>query len=276
MASMHGLKGKNRIRKHRQIAEALASRIAQHKGVTGILYIGGLTRSFADKHSDIDIIALLADKDESLRKKLRQIGSDEQKRTGIDIDLEIHFFDDFRNWKWTELNKWDFSQAKIAYDPEGKVKLLFKDKLEVREAFWLKRIVVFGEYLKWYCCPPKEDVGTMIEAWVDRGDMLSAHYCLSYSIDLIIKIIFALNKEYVPPQKWRIHYSYSLKWLPQGYEKLLEEATTVKSLTKRDLQRRLKAARKIWSDVLPKIREETGLTPASISKCYIEKVLRQG
>lgn len=273
---MHGLKGKNRIRKHRQIAEALASRIAQHKGVTGILYIGGLTRSFADKHSDIDIIALLADKDESLRKKLRQIGSDEQKRTGIDIDLEIHFFDDFRNWKWTELNKWDFSQAKIAYDPEGKVKLLFKDKLEVREAFWLKRIVVFGEYLKWYCCPPKEDVGTMIEAWVDRGDMLSAHYCLSYSIDLIIKIIFALNKEYVPPQKWRIHYSYSLKWLPQGYEKLLEEATTVKSLTKRDLQRRLKAARKIWSDVLPKIREETGLTPASISKCYIEKVLRQG
>ncbi len=273
---MHKLKGKNCIKKHRQIAEALTSKIVQHKDVVGVLYIGGLARGFADKHSDIDVIALLTDKNENLRNRLKQIGSDEQKRTGIDIDLEVHFFDDFKNRKWTELNKWDFSHAEIAHDPEGRVKHLFKEKLKVSKAFWLKRIVVFGEYLEWYCCPPEEGVGTMVEAWIDRSDMLSAHYCLNYSIDLIIKIIFALNKEYVPPQKWRIHYSYDLKWLPQGYKKLLKDATAIRSLTKCDLQRRLKATRKMWSEMLLKIEEETGLTPATISKCYVEKVLRQG
>lgn len=273
---MHKLKGKNRIKKHRQIAETLTSQIAQHKGVVGMLYIGGLARGFADKHSDIDVIALLAEKDENLRKKLKQTGSDEQKRAGIDIDLEVHFFEDFKSRKWTELNKWDFSQAEIVYDPEDRVKHLFKEKLKVPKAFWLKRVVVFGEYLKWYCCPSEDDVGTMVEAWVDRGDILSAHYCLNYSIDLMIKIIFALNKEYVPPQKWRIHYSYGLKWLPQGYEKLLIDAIAIKSFTKRDFQRRIKAVRKMWREMLLKIEEETGLTPATISKCYVEKVLRQG
>jgi predicted nucleotidyltransferase len=272
---MHRLKGENLIKKHRQIAEVLTAKIASQEGVTGILYIGGLTRNFADKHSDIDIITLLTDKDEKMRKKLKQIGSKEQERTGVDIDLEIHFFEDFRKWKWAELNKWDFIYAEIVYDPDGNVKKLFNEKLKVSKDFWLKRIVVFGEYLKWYCCPPKKGVGTMVEAWVDRGDLVSAHYCLNYSVDLMIKVIFALNKEFVPPQKWRIHYSYGLKWLPQGYETLLTEATIVKSLTGRDLQRRLEAAREIWSGMLPKIKKEMGLTPATLSKLYVEKVLRQ-
>ncbi len=273
---MHRLKGKNCISKHRQIAEALTSQITQHKDVTGILYIGGLTRGFADKHSDIDIIALLTDKDESLRRKLKQLGSDEQKRTGVDIDLEIHFLDDFKNRKWTELNRWDFSNAEIAYDPEGRAKQLFTEKLKAPKAFWLKRIVIFGEYLHWYCCPHDEGEGTMVEAWVDRGDLLSAHYCLNYSIDLMIKIVFALNKQYVPPQKWRIHYSYELKWLPRNYEAFLKDATTIKSLTKRDFRRRLKAVRRMWSEMLPMIMEETGLTPPALSKLYVEKVLHQG
>jgi len=272
---MHRLKGENLIKKHRQIAKTLAAEIASHKGVAGIFYIGGLTRGFADRHSDIDMIVLLADKDERLRKKLRQIGSEEQKRTGIDIDLEIHFFDDFSKRKWAELNKWDFSHAKIVFDPDGNVEKLFQEKLKVSRDFWLKRIVVFGEYLKWYCCPPEKGVGTMVEAWVDRGDLASAHYCLSYSLDVLVKAIYALNKEFVPAQKWRIFYSYDLKWLPRGYEALLREATMVRSLTGRDLCRRLKAVRKMWSMTLPKIMEETGLTPATLSKLYVERVLHQ-
>jgi predicted nucleotidyltransferase len=272
---MQRLKGKNRIREFKKVAEALTSKIASHEGVAGVILIGGLTRGFADKYSDIDMITLLSRKDENLRNKLRKIGSDEQKRSGIDIDLEVHFLEDFRARKWDEAFKWDLSHAKIIFDPEERIHRLFREKLKVSKLFWFKRIVIYGEYMKWYCCPPKEDMGTMVEAWVERGDLVSAHYCLSYTLDLLIRMLFALNKEFLPAPKWRIFYSYHLRWLPKDYKKLVKEAITVKSLSKQDLNRRMKALRRIWQETLPEMEDETGLTQALISKYYVEKVLHQ-
>jgi predicted nucleotidyltransferase len=251
---MKRLKGKNQIREFSKVAKALTSKIGSHKGVAGVILIGGLTRGFADKYSDVDMITLLSRKDENLRKKLKEIGSDEQKRSGIDIDLEVHFLEDFRARKWDEMFKWE---------------------LKVSKVFWLKRIVICSEYLKWYCCPPKEHMGTMVEAWVERGDMVSAQYCLSYAFDLLIRIMFALNKEFLPAPKWRVFYSYTLRWLPTDYKKLLKKALTIMGFSKHDLNRRMKALKQIWRETLPKIREETGLTPDLISKYYVEKVLHQ-
>jgi predicted nucleotidyltransferase len=272
---MKRLKGKNQIREFSKVAKALTSKIGSHKGVAGVILIGGLTRGFADKYSDVDMITLLSRKDENLRKKLKEIGSDEQKRSGIDIDLEVHFLEDFRARKWDEMFKWDLSHAKIVLDPEKEIQRMLTEKLKVSKVFWLKRIVICSEYLKWYCCPPKEDVGTIVEAWVERGDMVSAQYCLSYAFDLLIRIMFALNKEFLPAPKWRVFYSYTLRWLPTDYKKLLKKALTIMGFSKHDLNRRMKALKQIWRETLPKIREETGLTPDLISKYYVEKVLHQ-
>ncbi len=269
------LKGKNRIRQFRQVAERLASEISTHEGVAGIVFLGGLVRGFADKFSDLDITVFLSKKDEQLRMQIYNLGLDEKKRSCIDVDLEIHILEDFKRRKWSEKDRWNFSKAKIVFDREGEIEKVFKEKLKVPKNFWVKRIAIYAEYVKWYCCPSKEYVGTVAEAWIDRGDLVSAHYCLTYSIDLMIKIIFALNKEFLPVQKWRIVYSQNLKWLPAGYMKLLREAMIIKELSTRDFKRRLNALRKMWSDIVPKIEEETGLTIDLISKCYVEKVLHQ-
>lgn len=273
---MERLNGSNRIEQFEKIAELLQSKIVSFEGVSGIVLMGGLVRGFADKYSDVDIIVLLRERDESLRQKIRKIGSDEQKRSGVNVDLEVHFLEDFRAWKWDEMAKWDFSHSQITFDPEGKALKLFKKRLRVSKGFWLKRIVIYGEYVKWYCCPPRDNVGTIAETWVNRGDLISAHYCLNYALSLLIRIIFALNREFLPPPKWEIFYSYTLKWLPTNYKRFIGEALTVKSLSKRDLDRRLKAARELWREILPKIREETGLTPELISRQYVKHVLRQG
>jgi len=269
------LEGRNQIRRFRQTAEALVSKIAPHKGVAGIVFSGGLVRGFADKYSDVDIIVFLGEKNEGLRKQIRKIGSNEQKRSRIDIDLELHLLDDFNRLKLDEIDKWDFSHTDIVFDPEGRIQKLFREKLRVSKGFWTRRIVVLGEYLKWYCCPPKENVATIAEMWVERGDLVSAHYCANYSLDLMVSMIFALNKEFMPAAKWKIFYSYSLKWLPAGYKRLIGEAITIKSLSAGDLNRRLNALRKIWFEILPKIEEETGLTPDLISKYYVQRVLHQ-
>jgi predicted nucleotidyltransferase len=272
---MMKLKGKNQIRKFRLIAEALKSKITQYEGVVGIIFIGGLVRGFADKYSDVDIIVLLRERDESLRKAIRRVGLDEQKRSGIDIDLEVHIFEDFKKREWNEMLRWDFSRAEIVFDHHGEIRRLVREKMNVPESFWIKRIVIDGEHLKWYCCPTQEGIGSIVDLWIDRGDLVSAHYCLSHAFDLLIRIIFALNREILPAPKWRIFYSFKLKWLPKDYKTLLEEVVTVKTLSTGDLRRRLKALQIMWAETLFRLKEENGLTPQLISKYYVEKVLRQ-
>jgi hypothetical protein len=63
--------------------------------------------------------------------------------------------------------------------------------------------------------------------------------------------------------------------LSKNYRRLLGEAMLVKSFSKKEFNRRLGAVRELWSGILPKIKEETGLTAELISKYYVEKVLHQ-
>jgi predicted nucleotidyltransferase len=269
------LRGQNRIGRFREIAEELASKIEAHGGVVGIVFAGGLERGFADKYSDVDILVFLRKKSPVLRDRILRLGSEMQKCSGVDVDLEVHLLEDFRKRKLSEIHKWDLSHVQIVFDPQGEIRQLLKEKTKVPRSFWIRRIVVCSEYLKWYCCPPRADIGTIAEAWVERGDMVSAHYCVNYGLDVIVDIVYALNRELVPPPKWKFFYSHSLRWLPNDYIRLVKEALRTSALSVRDLNRRLSALRRLWQETLPKIEEETGLSPTSMSKYFVEKVLHQ-
>ena len=266
-------KGENQIKWFKKIAEDVIRQIPRHKEVTGIVLTGGLVRGFTDRYSDIDITVFLHGKNESLRKKIIKISSAEQKRFGVDIDLEVHSLEQFRRRRWSETDKWDFSQTEIVFDPDEQIRRLLANKTRVSNSFWKDRIIIYGEYLKWYCCPLTQDVGTVVDSWIERGDLLSVQYCLSYALDLMIGIIFALNKQFLPPLKWRIYYSYRLEWLPTNYRKLVKEALTVRSPSIRDVNRRMKALRQMWIETVPVIQAKTGLTQQLISKGYREKIL---
>ena len=272
MAELHG---KNRIKKFRQAAEELASRIAALEGVAGIIYIGGLVRGFVDKYSDIDVIVLLDKNDRSLRTRAYNIGLSGKKRYGIDIDLEVHFLEDFRKWKWGEAGRWEFSKAKVAFDPKGKIKESLREKLHLPTDFWIKRIAVCTEYMKWYCCPLEEGNGTISEAWVKRGDLACAHYCLNYGVELAVRTLFALNKQFLPAPKWRLFYSHSLTWLPESYEKLVKQAMIINEFSIEEYNRRSRTIKDLWQETKAKIEEVTGLTLEQLSRYYVEKILHQ-
>ena len=161
------------------------------------------------------------------------------------------------------------------FDPEGEIGRLLTYKVRVPQSYWVRRVVVYAELLKWYCCPPETRIGTIAEAWVERGDLVSAHYCIDYSLDLTIRVLFALNREFLPSPKWRIFYSQTLRWLPKGYGKLLKETMLVHELSLSELERRLNALRKLWRGILPKIENEMGLTTSSISRYYVQRILHQ-
>lgn len=268
------LLGTNRMRKFRQVAQKLTAQIADKKNVTGIVFIGGLARGFVDQSSDLDGMVLLDQKNEALEKQIRKIVESESRNSSIEIDLEIHLLRNFKKRKWTEIEKWDFSHSEIAYDKNGQIRRIVDAKSKAPKEFWLRRLVQCAEYMKWYCCPPSENVGTVAEAWVDRGDPVSAHFCVGYAIELILKTVFALNKEFMPPPKWNVFYFRNLKWIPKNYA-LLDDAMKTDDLSVDDLRRRLKAVRKIWAEILLKIRSETGFGPREIDRYYVEQILNQ-
>jgi len=144
---MKKLRGTNEIEQFREIGKLLKRKIASFEDVCGIVFMGGLVRGFADKYSDVDAIVLLKERDEALRQKIKEIGLDEARRAGVDVDLEVHFLEEIRTRKWSEIARWDFSHARIAFDREGEVEKLFRTKLNVPSGFWLRRIVTYGEYV---------------------------------------------------------------------------------------------------------------------------------
>jgi predicted nucleotidyltransferase len=161
------LAGKNNIRLFRQVARRLASDIARCKQVTGMVFLGGLARGFTDKSSDLDGMIFLERKNQVQETQIRDMVTKEAKRSGIDIDLEIHLLKDFAKWKWTEINRWDFSHAEIAFDKKEHIRRIIEAKLKIPDEFWTRRIVLCAEYMKWYCYPPKKSIGTIAEAWID-------------------------------------------------------------------------------------------------------------
>ena len=105
--------------------------------------------------------------------------------------------------------------------------------------------------------------------------MLAAQYCLNYAVDLLTEMIFALNKEYLPPPKWKMSYSYKLRWLPESYDALIAEGMKAKNSSLRDINRRLRAIREMWREILPKLEKETGMTQDQLSKYYVTEILGQ-
>jgi len=268
-------RGKNQIAQFRRVAERLVARIRVLQGVAGIIFMGGLVRGFADKYSDVDVVVFLSRKDDKLSRRIRIMGSEESRLSGLDVDLEVHSLTEFKNWKLDGMVMWDFSKAEIVFDPKGEVAKVFKRKFSVPESYWVYQIAVCAEHLKWYCCPPNKHVGTIAESWIDRGDLASAHYCLNYALDLMLQMVYALNREFAPAPKWRVFYIDSLKWVPPDFNRRIHDFVVVKSLSIDDFRRRLEIINEIWGHVVPKIEQETHLTLDLLSKHFVETVLGQ-
>ena len=272
---MNKLKGPNQIEAFRQVAERLVFRISACEGVCGILYHGGLVRGFADRFSDLDITVFLDRDDKELQRVIRGIELEEEKCSGLETDLMIHDLEGSQKKRWDEIKRREFSKAKIVFDPEGQIEELLNEKLSVSRDFWVSRIATLTAYLKWYYCPSEEGVATITEAWVDRGDLISAHHCVSYGLEVIFEMVFALNREFFPSVKWRLFDSYGLRWLPDDYRHLVQEIMLVSSFSKGDLDHRLNAVRQLWNGVLPKVEEETRMNLKELDAYYVRNILHQ-
>ena len=85
-------------------------------------------------------------------------------------------------------------------------------------------------------------LGTMVsKSWIERGDILSAHTTLTLGVEYLIDYLFLKNREFVPHKKWKFFFVKKLRKLPPDFSKNLNKALLVKSYSKKDVLRRIKA-----------------------------------
>jgi hypothetical protein len=148
------------------------------------------------------------------------------------------------------------SYQKILYDAEGAIAemLAEKDVFTAEE----KRAIAMRSYLD---CAYFGDIA--VRQWNLRKDPLAAHLILNKGVPALCDILFLANDEYPPFEKWKVNYSYSLKWKPIGWKNKLEEITLVKDLGLDELERRrnlfMDFYYKVWGLVVGSEDQGTGL-----------------
>ncbi len=272
MPGRRKLKGGNLHKTHLEIAESLSRQISEIGHVAGIVFMGGLARGFADSSSDIDIVVILDRRDGALRDLLERLGRSESARTGLEVDLEVHAIQDFVKLERTDWRRREYSEAEIIMDRDGTVQRAISEMLAVADDFWTDRIVKDWMYLQWYACP-KKGTPSIAEIWLDRGDPVSAHYCLNYSIELLVELLYALDRQFVPVPKWRLHHLWEITWRPRGFSSALTQLITVKALSGSEALRRVNAMRRLHVQMEREVFSKTDLSRKSLFERFLEKAV---
>ncbi|MFW9907657.1 MAG: nucleotidyltransferase domain-containing protein [Candidatus Thorarchaeota archaeon] len=273
---MFGMRGENKIDTFRMIAKEFNERVSHFTSVEGILYIGGLARGFADKYSDVDIIVLMNNEDPFTKDFLPSISATLEDRSHVEMDVEVYLIDDFRKRDWDEYQRWDFLHSELAFDRTGNVAAALKQILYMDEDTWKVRIAKNMIYFTWYCSGTEEYAPTMIDLWIDRDDLISAEYSVNYGIDMLLELVYSLNRSFLPAPKWRYFYTRMLDWLPDGFEDNIREAMIVTEISEADSRRRAAALVNMWSDFLVRAEKEFDLTRQAIDNLYVKVVYGTG
>ncbi len=251
-------RGKNIIELHERIAREFTEKLKKKKGVLGIVCLGSLGRGYADKFSDIDMTVFVS---KGARIGLAREGElwvplseSDARKYGIrevNIDWNMVEYEKALKAHWDPEAKWAYSQHKIFYDPQKKIRQLIRKKtvLSEKERKWL---LMEGLEQSHYFCV------RVPEKWVYRGDILAAHQSFCYGTDMLLQTLFALNKTPTPSEPWRLWCVKRLKQKPKGLERNLKEMLIVRDLSEQELERRKKAFLRVWEKLKPAVEKEVG------------------
>ncbi len=219
------------LEKARELARAWSS---QYRGIEAIMLTGGVSRGYADEHSEIDLTVFLSPA--TYRPWVRLCRSPLVEGDNLVgdtwVDTHLTTIDIERKRAWEPLDVWDASFAKILLDRRGRLRKLLEEKCETPPAPWrLHEEAIIAE---WFA-----ELGV---EWIDRTDIVAAHHLLNRALDRFLFLLFEAQDERLPFDKWQMNLSRSLRVLPARYERRIREWLSVRSFTALDVRRRARAA----------------------------------
>lgn len=211
------------------------------EGVCGITLNGGMSRGYADHLSEIDIVIYLEEENYKLLKNGKSAVADGiTKLEGYLYDIKLVSLEEEKDKVWDNIALWDLSYAKILYDPRAEIKRLIEDKLNKRPEPLDAEGVLFSCW--WY-------FRLAGDIWIHRGDSAQGHYMLNGAVTKLLEALFKANGEYIPHEKWIVHFSRTLTWTPDRWEERLLEAMATGDFTIGSLVKRQSAIEKLWEEI---------------------------
>lgn len=210
-------------------------------GVIGILLDGGLSRGYGDHLSEIDLLIYLdAPHFQAYQNSRCPFPLGIAMIDGDLYDVKILDFESEQRKNLSAVALWDLSYAKILYDPQKRLGAILHQKLTqplspasanglMWEAWWHYKLAG--------------------DIWIHRGDVVQGHFVLNLALRPLLSALFIANGEYVPHDKWLIHMSRSLGWLPCDWDALLTQAFSTGNFSIQNLIDRQKSIDQIWNSV---------------------------
>jgi hypothetical protein len=228
-------------------AKKIAGKLSKEKGIIGITLCGGLSRGYADELSEIDLNVYLEDDIyDNWIIGMGPIPHSDALWEGNYVDIDFFSYERELKENWGLIKKWDASYNVILYDPEQKLEILFKEKdvFTSQEKFDLagdcfENCIYIGDLV--------------IRQWLKRGDPLAANQLINKAVSSLIEMVFLINDEYPPHDKWALNYSYSLKWLPKDWKKRISEIIITKEISIKEAERRHKLFVDLYKDCWEKL-----------------------
>lgn len=235
------LKSENKIDDFMRALQNNIKKFESLEGVCGITLNGGMSRGYADYLSEIDIVIYLDKRNYELWNNGRSpipIGITMMEKYLYDI--KILNLEEEKQKSWDSVALWDLSYAEILYDPNGEIKKLVSDKLmNIPEPLQAEGLL----FSCWWYFRLAGDI------WIHRGDTLQGNYILNNAVSKLVEALFIANGEYIPHEKWIIHFSRTLSWTPIQWETRLLEAMSTGDLSLQSLIKRQVAIEKLWEEV---------------------------
>lgn len=226
------LKGDNYYQYHLAIAESIVAKLIKDNDVKAVVALGSISREFGDVWSDIDLVII---GNKSIFTKY-WIG--ERWNSGYSIDMFLIDINNITDHNWEDSRRQAIGEGIVLYSRNksiiSNIRKAIKLKKEEKEnkiselllgigwqgfqpQSWFNR-EVYGYY--WSLSP---------SMWISRGSISAAHSSIDYSFLMLLKLIYLINNEIPPDNKWIYFLIDGLKWHPENFILMLHNYTKIRS-----------------------------------------------
>lgn len=226
--------------KRLQIAKEFTKNYSkENPEVVGAMLVGSTNLSVTDKYADIDIIVIASPKAVAERKAAGKGYNETYIHKGIEICIDWHSLAEVEkevaNWK-NDATLWSLNKAKILLDKKGVIQKLLENIKPYPEEIRKKKLFLHFYWLNAYL--------NIIEIAIKREEYETAAFHVSLSMKELAEILFLIENQFVPIDKWKFH---EMKKLRLG-RKLLPKIRAlmhVTELSRKELEDKLALLKKM-------------------------------